>query len=107
MAARRAAGEPARLADPGRPKQGDRRAATMAQRLVRAKQKIREARIPYRVPAEEELPERIDAVMAVIYLVFNEGYAATSGDDLVRRELSAEAIRLARLLGELIPTRAG
>jgi RNA polymerase sigma-70 factor (ECF subfamily) len=82
-------------------------AATMAQRLVRAKQKIREARIPYRVPDEEELPERVDAVMTVIYLVFNEGYAATSGDDLVRRELSAEAIRLGRLLGELIPTRPG
>ncbi|HTA18466.1 MAG TPA: sigma-70 family RNA polymerase sigma factor [Polyangia bacterium] len=82
-------------------------AVTMAQRLVRAKQKIRGAGIPYRVPDEEELPERVDAVMAVVYLVFNEGYAATSGDDLVRRDLSAEAIRLGRLLVELMPTRPG
>src|SRR5450432_811624 len=73
---------------------------TMAQRLVRAKQKIRAAGIPYRVPDEDELPERLDAVMAVVYLVFNEGYAASSGDDLVRRELSSEAIRLGRLLVE-------
>jgi RNA polymerase sigma-70 factor (ECF subfamily) len=80
---------------------------TMAQRLVRAKQKIRAAGIPYRVPDEDDLPERVDAVMAVIYLVFNEGYAATSGDDLVRRELSTEAIRLGRLLAELMPTRPG
>jgi RNA polymerase sigma-70 factor (ECF subfamily) len=80
---------------------------TMAQRLVRAKQKISAAGIPYRVPEESELPERIDAVLAVIYLVFNEGYAATSGDDLVRRELSAEAIRLGRLLVELTPERSG
>jgi RNA polymerase sigma-70 factor (ECF subfamily) len=82
-------------------------AVTMAQRLVRAKQKIRAAGIPYGVPDEDDLPERVDAVMAVIYLVFNEGYAATSGDDLVRRELSAEAIRLGRLLVELMPARPG
>jgi RNA polymerase sigma-70 factor (ECF subfamily) len=82
-------------------------AITMAQRLVRAKQKIRGAGIPYRVPDEDELPERVDAVMAVIYLVFNEGYAATSGDELVRRELSTEAIRLGRLLVELQPARPG
>jgi RNA polymerase sigma-70 factor (ECF subfamily) len=81
--------------------------ATMAQRLVRAKQKIRDARIPYRVPDDDELAERVDAVMAVIYLVFNEGYAATSGDAMVRRELSAEAIRLGRLLVELMPERPG
>ncbi|MDB4982645.1 MAG: polymerase subunit sigma-24 [Myxococcales bacterium] len=80
---------------------------TMAQRLVRAKQKISAAGIPYRVPEESELAERLDAVLAVIYLVFNEGYAATSGDDLVRRELSAEAIRLGRLVVELTPARSG
>jgi RNA polymerase sigma-70 factor (ECF subfamily) len=79
----------------------------MAQRLVRAKQKIRAARIPYRVPDESELAERVDAVLAVVYLVFNEGYSATSGDDLVRRELSAEAIRLGRLLVELTPEPSG
>jgi RNA polymerase sigma-70 factor (ECF subfamily) len=82
-------------------------AVTMAQRLVRAKQKIRAAGIPYGVPEDDDLPERVDAVMAVVYLVFNEGYAATSGDDLVRRELSAEAIRLGRLLVELMPARPG
>jgi RNA polymerase sigma-70 factor, ECF subfamily len=81
--------------------------ATMAKRLVRAKDKIRVARIPYRVPDEEDLPERLAAVMAVVYLVFNEGYAATSGATLVRRDLAAEAIRLGRLLCELAPDRVG
>jgi RNA polymerase sigma-70 factor (ECF subfamily) len=76
---------------------------TMAQRLVRAKAKIRDARIPYRVPYEQDLPERLDAVLAVVYLVFTEGYAASSGDALVRTELCAEAIRLGRLLVELMP----
>jgi RNA polymerase sigma-70 factor (ECF subfamily) len=76
---------------------------TMAQRLVRAKQKIRTAGIPYRVPPDGELAERLEAVMLVLYLVFNEGYAATSGDAVIRRELSAEAIRLGRLLVELMP----
>ena len=75
----------------------------MAQRLVRAKAKIAQARIPYRVPDAEDLPERLDAVLAVVYLVFNEGYAASSGAALIRRELCAEAIRLARLLVELLP----
>jgi RNA polymerase sigma-70 factor (ECF subfamily) len=77
--------------------------ATLAQRLVRAKRKIREARIPYRVPPEHLLPERVPAVLAVLYLVFNEGYAATSGDAHVRRELCTEAIRLARILAALMP----
>ena len=77
--------------------------ATLAQRLVRAQRKIQQARIPYQVPAPASLPERLAAVQAVLYLVFNEGYSASSGDNLVRRELCAEAIRLARTLVELMP----
>jgi RNA polymerase sigma-70 factor (ECF subfamily) len=78
-------------------------APTLAQRIVRAKSKIREARIPYQVPARDELPERLDAVLRVIYLVFNEGYSASSGAALTRHDLSSEAIRLGRLLVELLP----
>jgi RNA polymerase sigma-70 factor (ECF subfamily) len=76
---------------------------TLAQRLVRAQRKIQQARIPYQVPGPAALPERLAAVQAVVYLIFNEGYSASSGDSLVRRELCAEAIRLARTLVELLP----
>lgn len=78
-------------------------APTLAQRIVRAKAKIREARIPYQVPERAELPERLDSVLRVIYLVFNEGYATSSGASLTRPDLSGEAIRLGRLLVELLP----
>ena len=78
-------------------------APTLAQRIVRAKSKIRDARIPYQVPTPAELPGRLDAVLRVIYLVFNEGYDASSGDRLTRADLSAEAIRLGRLLAQLLP----
>jgi len=79
---------------------------TLAQRLVRAKRKIQEARIPYEVPQPPALPERLASVQTIIYLVFNEGYAATAGDSLIRRELCAEAIRLGRTLCELLPAEA-
>ena len=78
-------------------------APTIAQRIVRAKNKIRDAKIPYQVPTADELPERLDSVLQVIYLVFNEGYAASSGDSLTRHDLTAEAIRVARLMIELQP----
>src|SRR5690606_15928329 len=73
-------------------------APTVAQRIVRAKAKIRDARIPYQVPERNELPERLDSVLRVIYLVFNEGYSASAGSELTRHDLCAEAIRLGRLL---------
>jgi RNA polymerase sigma-70 factor, ECF subfamily len=76
---------------------------TMAQRLVRAKRKIRDANVPYRVPPPEDLPDRLDAVRLIVYLIFNEGYFASGGDSLIRRELCAEAIRLGRVLCQLLP----
>jgi len=79
---------------------------TLAQRLVRAKRKIRAAGIPYRVPPEHLLPERLDGVLRVLYLIFNEGYGSTAGDSLVRQELCAEAIRLGRVLATLMPDEA-
>jgi RNA polymerase sigma-70 factor (ECF subfamily) len=78
-------------------------APTLAQRIVRAKGKIRDAQIPYQVPSRAELPDRLDAVLHVLYLVFNEGYSASSGESVTRHDLSAEAIRLGRLLTELLP----
>ena len=78
-------------------------APTLAQRIVRAKTKIREARIPYEVPAQADLPQRLGMVLRVIYLVFNEGYSASSGPSLLRSDLSGEAIRLGRLLVQLLP----
>lgn len=77
--------------------------ATVAQRIVRAKAKIRQAKIPYQVPSREDLPDRVDAVLQVVYLVFNEGYSASSGESLTRADLSGEAIRLGKLLLDLLP----
>ncbi|MCA9418903.1 MAG: RNA polymerase subunit sigma-24, partial [Candidatus Omnitrophica bacterium] len=76
---------------------------TVAQRIVRGKAKIRDVKIPYEIPSKADLPERLDSVLSVIYLVFNEGYSASSGDSLTRADLSCEAIRLARLLLDLLP----
>ncbi len=80
--------------------------STMAQRIVRAKRKIKQAGIPYRVPPDAQLPDRVDAVLAVIYLIFNEGYSASTGDNLVRRELCSDAIRLGAAIGALMPDEA-
>jgi RNA polymerase sigma-70 factor (ECF subfamily) len=77
--------------------------STLAQRIVRAKNKILDAGIPYEVPPRERLAERLDSVLAVVYLIFNEGYAATMGEHLVRSDLAADAIRLGRMLAELLP----
>src|SRR5437762_1874088 len=104
MASRRGPGQSACLARIGGTLQGHRQpASTLAQRIVRAKAKIRDARIPYEVPTRAALPERLDAVLRVIYLVFNEGYAASSGAMVTRHDLCGEAIRLGRLLVELLP----